>query len=153
MSTCSADHRKKNNIWDCSDGILPLSWITKRWKTLPAFHQLLIQPHLTNILDVTEFWRSTTLLKSVWNRTAAAQNLTFGRRIDRNTGSPEYQYGSQLSFPMLHKTAPNSWRFASYGSRKLNRLLNQQFWTDCTFLHKSEFLAKFCHDLPRNFVH
>jgi hypothetical protein len=27
----------------------------------------------------------------------------------------------------------------SYGSRKLDRLLNQHFWADCTFLYKPGF--------------
>jgi hypothetical protein len=35
---------------------------------------------------------------------------------------------NSLSFPMVHQTAPNGQRFASYGSRKLDRSLNQHFW-------------------------
>jgi hypothetical protein len=36
--------------------------------------------------------------------------------------------GNSLSFPMVHSTAPTGQRFASYGSRKLNRSLKQLFW-------------------------
>jgi hypothetical protein len=37
---------------------------TKKLKTLTAFHWLLIQPHQTNGLDVTEFYASAKLLKT-----------------------------------------------------------------------------------------
>jgi hypothetical protein len=38
----------------------------------------------------------------------------------------------------------------SYGYRKLDRLLNWDFWPELTFLYKSGFLPKIFHDLPRN---
>jgi hypothetical protein len=53
----------ENAIWGCLGGILPLSWIPKSWKTLPAFHWLLIQSDPSNGLDVTEFCASATLLE------------------------------------------------------------------------------------------
>jgi hypothetical protein len=40
---------------------------------------------------------------------------------------------------MVHQTAPNGYRFMSYGCWKLDRLLNQNFWADLTFLYKSGF--------------
>jgi hypothetical protein len=46
---------------------------------------------------------------------------------------------NSLSFSMVYQTAPNGWGFASYGGRKLNQLLNQHFWADCTFLYKIDF--------------
>jgi hypothetical protein len=87
---------KENKICGGSDGILPLSWIQKSWKTLPAFHRLLIQCHLTNRVEITEFCALTTLPKPVWGRTAAEQNWTFGPRIDWNSRSPKYHYGRKL---------------------------------------------------------
>jgi hypothetical protein len=65
---CAPDRlqcRKKMKFWGCSDGILPLGWIEESWGTLPAFHQLLIQPYPTHLLEVTEFCRLTLLLNSV----------------------------------------------------------------------------------------
>jgi hypothetical protein len=50
---------------------------------------------------------------------------------------------NSLSFPMVHKMAPNGCRFVSYGSQKLDRLLNQQFWEDLTSLYKSVFWQNF----------
>jgi hypothetical protein len=88
--------RKKNQIWGCLDGFLPLSCIAKCWATLQNFHWLLIQPHPTNSLEVTEFWGSTSLLNSIWNRMAVEWNWTLEPWIDRNSGSPEYHYGRQL---------------------------------------------------------
>jgi hypothetical protein len=38
----------------------------------------------------------------------------------------------------------------SYRYRKLDWLLTWDFWAELTFLYKSGFLAKFCHDPPRN---
>jgi hypothetical protein len=38
---------------------------------------------------------------------------------------------------------PNSLRFMSYDSWKLDELLIQQFWADCTFLYKSGFWQNF----------
>jgi hypothetical protein len=51
---------------------------------------------------------------------------------------------NSLSFPMVHKMAPNGQQFACYSCRKVDRLLNQNFWADWTFLHES--------GLWRNFV-
>jgi hypothetical protein len=48
------------------------------WATLPDFHPLLIDPHSTNGLEVTEFSTSMTLLESVLNRTAAGEKPNFG---------------------------------------------------------------------------
>jgi hypothetical protein len=49
-----AASKEKSNLglfrWDSS-----LDLNRKRWDTLPAFYRLLIQPHLANGLDVTEF--------------------------------------------------------------------------------------------------
>jgi hypothetical protein len=70
-------HRKKNNICGCSDWILPLSWIPKRWDTLPDFHQLLIQLHPTNSLEVMKFWRSTSLLNSASRQNNSRMGLNF----------------------------------------------------------------------------
>jgi hypothetical protein len=44
--------------------------------------------------------------------------------------------------------APNGRRFASYGSWKLDQLLNQQFWADLTFLYKSGFWQNFVMASP-----
>jgi hypothetical protein len=38
---------------------------------------------------------------------------------------------------------PTGSQFASYDSRKLDRLLNQQFWADCIILYKSGFWRNF----------
>jgi hypothetical protein len=50
---------------------------------------------------------------------------------------------------MVHKMAPNGRRFASYGSWKLDQLLNQQFWADLTFLYKSGFWQNFVMTSPK----
>ncbi len=89
--------QKWNQFWGCLVGILPLRWIPKTWITLLSFHRLLIQPHPTNSLEVTEFWGSTSLLNSIWNRMAVEWNWTLEPWIDRNSGSPEYHFGRQLS--------------------------------------------------------
>jgi hypothetical protein len=89
-------HALKIKFWGCLDGILSLIWIEKSLATLRTLHRLLIQPHPTKGLEIIEFWRSASLLNSVWNRTAVERNWTFGSRIDRNSGSPKYHYGSQL---------------------------------------------------------
>jgi hypothetical protein len=34
---------------------------------------------------------------------------------------------NSISFPMVHKMSPNGQRFVSYGSRKPDRLLTQNF--------------------------
>jgi hypothetical protein len=47
----------------------PLSWIPKGWTTLPAFHQLLIQPQWTNGLEDMKFCASAKLLKTELNST------------------------------------------------------------------------------------
>jgi hypothetical protein len=44
--------------------------------------------------------------------------------------------------------APNGQRFASYSSRNLYQLLNQQFWADLTFLFKSGFSQTFSMTSP-----
>jgi hypothetical protein len=49
---------------------------------------------------------------------------------------------------MVHKTAPNGRCFASYGSRKLDRLLTQNFWADLTFLYESGLWQKFSMTSP-----
>jgi hypothetical protein len=38
----------------------------------------------------------------------------------------------------------------SYGYRKLDRLLNQDFWADWTFLYESGFWKKFVITFPEN---
>jgi hypothetical protein len=68
---------KEKSIWDCLDGTLPWIWRAKRWTTLPAFHWLLIQLHLTNGLEVTEFQRSTSLLNSVSEQNNGWTELNF----------------------------------------------------------------------------
>jgi hypothetical protein len=55
--------QRKIKFWGCSDEILLLSCIPNSWKNLPDFHRLLIHPHRTNGLDVTEFCALTKLLK------------------------------------------------------------------------------------------
>jgi hypothetical protein len=65
--------------------------------TLPTFYPLCIQPLLINGLEVTEFWISTMLLKSVLDRTAAELNLTFGSWLSQISGSPKYHFCRQLS--------------------------------------------------------
>jgi hypothetical protein len=52
MKTVNLEPKRK---WDCSDGILPLSWKQKMWTILLGFHPLPIQPHPTNSLEDTEF--------------------------------------------------------------------------------------------------
>jgi hypothetical protein len=64
---------------------------------------------------------------------------------------------NSLNFPMVHKMAPKSRRFASYGSWNLNWLLNQQFWADLTFPHESGLWPNFAMTSPetlytKNFV-
>jgi hypothetical protein len=73
-------HALKIKFWGCLDGILSLIWIEKSLTTLPTLHRLLIQPHPTKGLEIIEFWRSASLLNSVWNRTADERNWTFGPR-------------------------------------------------------------------------
>jgi hypothetical protein len=58
---------------------------------------------------------------------------------------------NSLTFPMVHKMAPNGQRFVSYGSRKPDRLLTQNFLGSLDL--PVGLLAKFCHDHPRNFVY
>jgi hypothetical protein len=67
--------RKKNKIRDCSDRILPLNLVPKRWETLPDFHWLLIHPCPSNGLEVMEICALTKLLKSVWDRTTTESML------------------------------------------------------------------------------
>jgi hypothetical protein len=70
-------HRKRNTFWGCSVGILPLRWIPKTWRTLLSFNRLLIQPHPTNGLEDTEFWRSISLLISVSGQNCGWTELNF----------------------------------------------------------------------------
>jgi hypothetical protein len=58
---------------------------------------------------------------------------------------------NSIIFLMVHNTALNGWRFTSYDYRKLNRFTESEIWVGYTFWHKSGILAKFHHDLPRNF--
>jgi hypothetical protein len=69
--------RKRNKFWDCLVGILPLIWIPKTWRTLLSFRRLLIQPHPTNGLEDTEFWRLTSLLISVSGQNCGWTELNF----------------------------------------------------------------------------
>jgi hypothetical protein len=55
---------------------------------------------------------------------------------------------NSLSFLMVHKMAPNGQRYVSYGCRKLDRLLNQNFWADWTFLYESGFWQNFIITSP-----
>jgi hypothetical protein len=48
--------------------------------------------------------------------------------------------GNSLSFLMIHKTAPNGWRFMSYDFWKLDRSAESEFLADYTFWYKSRFL-------------
>jgi hypothetical protein len=82
--------RKKNKIWGCSDGILSWSWLPKCWSILPAFHQLLIQPYLTNGLEVVEFCAST----NCWNLFGTERQLNRDQnpkaRLNWNSWLSEY---------------------------------------------------------------
>jgi hypothetical protein len=88
---------KENQFWGCSGGILPLSWIPKTWKSIPDFYPLLIQPSPTNCLEVTEFEDRLWCWILFLDKIAAERNSTFGSRIGRNSRSPKYHYGRQLS--------------------------------------------------------
>jgi hypothetical protein len=69
--------RKKLNLglfrWDPSPELN-----TKNLENLLAFHRLLIQPHRTNGLEVTEFCASAKLLKTVLDRIAAGMEQNSG---------------------------------------------------------------------------
>jgi hypothetical protein len=73
ISGHTAVMREKLNLgllgWDSSPELIPKSWIT-----LPAFHQLLIQPHWTNGLEDTEFCASVKLLKTELDSTTVGRN-------------------------------------------------------------------------------
>jgi hypothetical protein len=100
-------HRKKIQLWGCSDGILPLSWIQKTWTSLPDFYPLLIQPYTTHGLEDTEFWRSNSLLIFV-----SRQNYDWSKLnclgFDETLEVPNIiTVANSLSFLMVHNTAPN----------------------------------------------
>jgi hypothetical protein len=132
-----ANNSMEKGKWDCLDMILSQSWTPKTWATLPTFYPLLIWLYLLNGLEVMEFQKSTSLLNSVLDRTVAEWNSTFGSRIGRNSGSPEYHYSMQLSqISDSPLNGPNSWWFTSYGCWKLDRSAESEIlWTDCTFRH------------------
>jgi hypothetical protein len=81
---------KKNKFWGCSGGILPLSWIPKRWTTLPAFHWLLIQPQRTNSLEDMEFYASAKLLKTELDNTTLGRNKILTTKQKWNSRIAEY---------------------------------------------------------------
>jgi hypothetical protein len=62
---------------DCSVTILSQSWTPKIWATLAAFYLLLIWFYPPNGLEVTEFWRSTSLLISVSGQNNGWTELNF----------------------------------------------------------------------------
>jgi hypothetical protein len=81
---------RKIKIWGCSGGIILLSWIPKSWKTLPSFHRLLIQPHRTNGLDVTEFCASAKLLKTELDSITVGRNKIPKAKRKWNSRIAEY---------------------------------------------------------------
>jgi hypothetical protein len=82
---------RKNKFLGCSGGIILLSWIPKRWRTLPAFHQLYIQTHRTNSLQDMEFCASAKLLKTELNSTTVERNKILKLRQFWNSQIAEYQ--------------------------------------------------------------
>jgi hypothetical protein len=51
--------------------------------------------------------------------------------------------GNSLSFPMVHKMAPNNRRFMSYGCRKLDLFAESEFLVRPYFRHKSPIWQNF----------
>jgi hypothetical protein len=58
---------------------------------------------------------------------------------------------NSLTFPMVHKMAPNGQRFVSYGYQKLDQFGESEFWADMTSLHKSGFWQNFAMASPEIF--
>jgi hypothetical protein len=117
---------------------------TKSKRTLPYFHWLLIHPHRTNGLEVTEFCATIKLLKLFLDRTVAERSSIFQSRICQNSGSPEYHFGrqpSQLSDGPLN----DSKRLAICELRqsKTRLVAESVFLTDHTFLYMSGFWQNF----------
>jgi hypothetical protein len=59
--------------------------------------------------------------------------------------------GNSLSFPMVHKTAPNGQRFMSYGYQNLNQFAESEVLDRLHLSAQVGILMNFLHDLPRNF--
>jgi hypothetical protein len=143
---------KKTKLWGCSGGILPLSWIPKSWTTLPDFHWLLIQPQRTKGLEDTEFCASAKLLKTELDNTTVGRNKIPKIKQTETPGLPNtISIGSSLCFRMVHFITPNGQRITSYGYQRMARWLNRGKLSRLDLLTQIRILAKFRHDLPRNF--
>jgi hypothetical protein len=117
--------QKKNKTWGISVRILPLSWIPKSWTTLQAFHRLLIQPHRSNGLDVTEFCASAKLLKLFWTAQQLEGTKFWGLSKSEAPEAPNtIPIGNSLRFLMLRYPTQNGQRHTSYGYQKMTGLLN-----------------------------
>ncbi len=140
------------NQWkqDCSTTILSRSWTPKIWATLPAFYPLLIRLYPPSGSEATEFWRLTSLLISVLDRTAAIRNLTFGSRFGWNSESTEYHHGRKLSQLSDGSFYDSKWSAVSMlRLSEVGRIAEiEKFWTDLTFQHKSGFWWNFAMTSP-----
>jgi hypothetical protein len=145
---------KKNKFWGRLVGILPLSWIPKSWKTFPAFHQLLKQPHETNGLEDTEFYASAKLLKTELDSTTVGSTKFWQLSKTKTSWLPNtIPLGNPLYFSMVHSTSPNGQQITSYDYRRMAGLLNRGNLSRPELLAQIRILAKFCHYLSRNFAY
>jgi hypothetical protein len=97
-----------------------------------------------------KFRWSMSLLNSVLDRTA----VDFPSWIGWNSGGPKYRFRQQLSH--LSDGASNSSKrlaICELRQSETRPVVESAFLADHSFLYNTGFLAKFCHDLPRNFVY
>jgi hypothetical protein len=146
---------KENYNWGCLVGILPLSWIPKRWPDSPYF------PTVTYSASSDKRFRGYGILTinfaaefCFWTEQRLNGTELLGHGLTETLEVPNtITVGNSLSFSMVHNMAPYSQWFMSYGCQKLDRSC---WFRNLGRLHLStqvRDLVKFCHKYPRNSEH
>jgi hypothetical protein len=119
----------------------------------PSFLTLPIRLCLLDGSEVMEFRQSTSLLNYVLDRTAAERIFNFLSRIGRNSRSPKYHIGRQLSqISEGPSNGSNRLAICELRQSKTRPVTKSAFLLDYTFLYKTRFWPNFSMT-PREFVY